>query len=267
MTLDERAPAVVRARELIAPWTVNERVIGAYITGSATRPYVDRNSDLDIIVVAEDELYRSLTPKQRFKTGIDRGPPRRKEYDLVVMPWSELESLQHSDRDNLRVYFRHVYVLFDRADRLATVAHAIGELAPEVRAERLRVHYFEYVSRRAKAIKCLHRGKLANARMVAAASLAELTKCLFVAAGAWVTKAEWAPQELRALGVPEALVARLEWNWLHLAEAPDEDLHQLTSAWFASIGVDVHANTIELTNWAMTDPGGIAATNRWTKTF
>ncbi|HEY4055519.1 MAG TPA: nucleotidyltransferase domain-containing protein, partial [Kofleriaceae bacterium] len=217
MTLDDHAAAVIRSREIIAPWLERSGVVGAYLAGSATRPHADRHSDLDIIVVVEDPVYAALPAKQRSVTGIDRGPPRRKEYDLQVISIDMLAARRTSTADHLRFYCRHAHVLFDPTHGLAPLLRELGELTPELAHERLRVHYYDFL-----ACKEQHAtsGQRTDSQLSAARALIALMKSLFVAARSWVPKVAWMPQELRELGVPERLVDRIEAAWTGLSLGP-----------------------------------------------
>jgi Nucleotidyltransferase domain. len=264
MTLDEHAAPAIRSREIIAPWLERRGVVGAYLAGSAARPHVDRSSDLDIVVVVEDDVYAALPPKQRSITGIDRGPPRRKEYDLQVMSIDALAARRTSLADHLRFYCRHAYVLFDPDRRLAPLLAELGELAPALAHERLRVHYHEFLVCKALHTKCLARGHRTDAQVSAARSLIALIKSLFVAAGSWVPKAAWMLEELRHLGVQEELVRRIEAAWTRPALDPFEaELEHLVGHWFTRCGHDVHERPADLERWATTDPEAVAARSRW----
>ena len=266
MSSDPRPARISRAAEIAAAWVGRPGMIGAYLTGSATRAYADDNSDLDIVIVGEDDAVAAIHPDRRYKMGIDRGPPRRKAYDLLVLAWTTLAQLRTSDLDHYRQPFQHVVMLHDAAGRIAGLVREIAALPREIRDERMRVHCYEYLWGQTRAARCVARGDLVNARMVAAASLIAAAKCMFLAQDAWPAKLQWSSHELREAGVPEELVTRFEHAWLHLDGASDLALQQMFLDWLTAKGFTFHRYTVELTNWAVTDPAGIAAVHRWART-
>jgi hypothetical protein len=259
------AARVARATEIVAPWADKPGFVGAYLTGSAVRSFAHADGDLDIGVVLEPAAYDALAPSRRYKVGIDRGPPRRKEYDLQVRSMADLEAFTTCDVDHYRSAFRYIQVLRDPGGRIADVARAIATLPDDIRDERLRVHCVELMWAQQRARKCMKRGDHTNARSLIAHSLTALAQCLFLAQGLWPDKLQWQTQALREAGVPAALIAELELAWRHLDVAHAEALAHAFSGWLSEKGHAFHLNVLELQTWIAVDPAGLAAHRRWVR--
>ncbi|HEY4055516.1 MAG TPA: DUF4037 domain-containing protein [Kofleriaceae bacterium] len=262
MSLAER---VARATEIVTPWSDKPGFVGAYLTGSAVRSFAHADGDLDIGVVLEPGAYAALAPSRRYKVGIDRGPPRRKEYDLQVRSMADLEAFATCDVDHYRSAFRYIQILRDSAGRIADIARSIATLPEDIREERLRVHCVEFTWAQQRARKCTKRGDSTNERSLIAHSLTALGQCLFLAQGVWPDKLQWQTQALLENGVPAPLVECLELAWQHLDAAHSDALEQAFFAWLSAKGYSFHLNVLDLQTWLAVDPAGLAAHRRWVR--
>lgn len=251
------------ARALIQPYVEREDVLGAYLVGSATRPFRDALSDLDLEVVLTDEAYDATPDAERHVFVVDEGPPRRVDHELYLRAWSDFEGLADSRQDVVRQGYRHAVVLHDPHGHVAEVVRRVAELPAAVREERLRVHWLELLFGLGRAKKTLDRGLELDARLVLGDALLAAAKLLFVAGGAWPAPRHWTREELALLGVPDALLEGLE------AAAVTTDLE----AWNALLD-GVRAHLVErdlafhedgpaLVRWAFLTDAGRAAFERW----
>jgi len=251
------------ARELIRPYLEREGVVGIYLVGSATRPYRDALSDLDLEVVLTDEAYVRTPDDERHVFVIDAGPPRRVDHEFYLRAWSDFEALAGSRQDVVRQGYRHAQVLHDPTGRVAEVVRLIAALPDAVREERLRVHWLELLFGVGRARKTVERGRDLDARLVLCDALLAAVKLLFVAAGAWPSARHWTREELGLLGVPDAVLGALERaagttdleGWVGLVDA--------VRAHLRAQGHDFHEEGAALVRWAFLTDEGRAAFERW----
>jgi hypothetical protein len=257
---------LARALALAEPYRTRSGVLGAYLGGSSTRPYVDPLADLDLFILFEDEAHAALPERDRYVLTITADLPRRKDVEIMCLPWGALESYAASRRDPLHFNYHFAHILFAADERLATMFQALAGLNEATRLERLRVHYYELIWTMEKAAKCRKRSHVANARLVEAAALDAVRKLLFVACSLWPSKLDWASQELLAAGVPADLVA--QWEACAIDATPAlEPLRRAIDAWLTARGDDFHHNTFSLTNWCQFSAEGRAAAERWATVF
>lgn len=88
-------------------------------------------------------------------------------------------------------------------------------------------------------------------------------KLLAVASGSWAPTRHWAAEELRLLGVPEEIPARMA----ALLSAPTregiKELQGAVHAWLDHIGISLDRDRMGLTRWAFLTPEGKAAFRTW----
>jgi hypothetical protein len=146
--------------------------------------------------------------------------------------------------------------------RLADIIARIAKLAEDDRQARLRVHFYELLWAAEKAGKARKREPLANARLLEVCALDAARKVLFVARERWPAKRDWASQELRLAGVPDALVDLLDQALESPAPAID-GLRRAIAAWLTEGGHTFHQNSFALTNWVQFSADGRVAAERW----
>ena len=252
-----------RAAELIAPYTRLPWVRGIYLVGSASRPFRDRISDYDFEVAVEDGAYAGLSDAERHVYSIEPGPPPRVDYEFLLRPWGELESLVGSTRDVDHYPFQHARVLYDPEGALARLLARIAALPDDVRDERLRVHYMELFAGSRRAAKCFDRGESLNARLVVAGAVEALAKLLHLLAGSWPAMRHWTSHELRLAGVDDSYVAAMTALVEHPDPARMTDVLEEANRRLDEAGVTFHRDIPALRVWAFLSPEGKRAFAAW----
>lgn len=252
-----------RARELILPYAARGEVIGSYLVGSATRPFADERSDLDLEVVVQDDAYDATPDAERHVLVIDEGPPKRVDHEFYLRAWSDFEALLGSRQDIVRAGYRHAVVLHDPSGRVASVVQRLAVLPDTEREDRIRVHWLEFLFGLGRARKTIERRKTLDARLVLGGALGAAVKLLFVAAGVWPAPTHWAREELALLGVPSSLFERLETCAASIDLADWKALHTAVVAHLAATGHTFHEDGETLARWAYLTPEGRAAFERW----
>ena len=252
-----------RARELVRSHVARDGVIGAYLVGSATRPFRDALSDLDLELVLEDEAYAATPLEERHVFVIDEGPPRRVDHELYLRAWSDFAALVDSRQDVVRAGYRHAVVLHDPQGRVAPVVERLAEMPAAVRDARLRVHWLELLFGLGRAQKTLGRGKELDARLVLADALRAAVKVLFVAADAWPAPTHWTREELALLDVPAPLLDRLATCASSIDLEEWRALHAGIRARLEARGLRCLEDAEVLVQWAFLTAEGRAAFERW----
>ncbi|MDD5452891.1 MAG: hypothetical protein PHZ21_01235 [Candidatus Bipolaricaulis sp.] len=252
-----------RARELGQRYVGQPGVIGVYLVGSASRPFRDRISDYDLEVAVEDEAYERIGLEERHVFAIEDGPPRRVDHEFYLRPWSELVAMERSTLDLDHYPFQHAVILHDPQRRLAELFPRLAALPARVQATRVRVHYLETAFALGRAAKCLDRGNDLATRLVLGEGGVALTKLLAVASGSWAPTRHWAAEELRLLGVPEEIPARMA----ALLSAPTaegiRELQGAVHAWLDHMGISHYRDRMGLIRWAFLTAEGKGAFRTW----
>jgi len=251
------------ARELAQRYVGRPGVIGVYLVGSASRPFRDRISDYDLEVAVEDEAYERTGLEERHVFAIEDGPPRRVDHEFYLRPWSELAAMERSPLDLDHYPFQHAVILHDPQRLLGELFPRLAALPAGVQATRVRVHYLETVFALGRAAKCLDRGSDLATRLVLGEGLVALTKLLAVVCGSWAPTRHWAAEELRLLGVPEEIPARMA----ALLSAPTpqgiKELLGAVHAWLDHGGISLDRDRTNLIRWAFLTAEGKAAFRTW----
>lgn len=252
-----------RARELSKPYLGKDGVIGLYVVGSATRPFRDELSDYDIEVVVTDETYAGLSDEERHVVVVDEGPPRRVDHEFYLRPWSEFERLIDSTQDLFHFTYQHAVILYDPEGRLAEVIGRLARLPDKIRQDRMKVHYLEFVFGVGRARKRLSRGSDLNLALLVAEGMCALVKVLFLQRRSWGATRHWTEQELRAIGIPDALLLQMGKTM----RCPDEDALRTivrdVNRWLAEQGETFHHDMNELNRWAFLRDEGKQAFQTW----
>lgn len=253
-----------RARQLAEPYCTRQGVVGIYLAGSATRPHRDEWSDLDIEVVVEDATYACTPDEERHVYVLRSNDPPVVDYEIYLIPWSDFARLQESSHDLFHYPYQHVSILFDPQGRLAPVIERLRTLPSTVRRERLIVHYLGALYALAKARRVDARaGSAVNRSLLHGDALRSVSKCLFLLHGSWPSTPHWTMEELRSLGIPADLLARIE-QW---AESPSGDASRALVKAFdehlTSAGETFHQDRQAIGRWLLFTREGKAAFERW----
>ena len=252
-----------RAEVLIRPYTERPGVVGAYLVGSATRPYRDALSDLDLELVVSDDAYEATPLGDRHVFVLDDGPPRRVDHEIYVRAWSDFTALEASRQDIVRSGFRHAVVLHDPEGRVAPVIERLARLPEDVREARLRVHWLELLFGLGRARKTLARENELDARLVLVGAVAAAVKLLFVTAGVWPAPAHWTREELALLGVPDPLLDCLTTCTSSIDATDWRALHDAVREHLTAQDLTFHEDAEALTSWAYLTAEGRGAFERW----
>jgi len=258
---------VERARELIKPYLGRDGVVGIYLVGSATRPHADEQSDLDIEVIVEDDVY-ARTPDEERQTFVfketSEGEPKVVDYEFYLIPWSDFVGLGASTHDLFHYPYQHAIVLHDPENRITPIIERHAALSNETRQERMTVHYLDFLYRLGRARKTEARGgHRLNLSLLHADAVRSLVKLLFLVAGSWPATAHWSEQELQLLGVPGDLIegaARLG------PDSEPDDVRMLVEevrTFMEEHGVTIHHEHDAIQPWLFFTREGKDAFERW----
>ena len=253
-----------RASHLVEPYTREPWVRGAYLVGSASRPFRDRVSDYDVELAVDDAAYAALSDAERHVFAMDPDQPARVDYEFFLRPWSELEGLRASTRDLDHYPFQHARMLFDRSGELAPLLAELAELPEAVRDVRCRVHYLELVAMVRRAQKCAARGgEDLNMRLVIGEAVAALAKLLFLLERSWPAMRHWAADELRLLGVDEEMLGRMRSALADPEPGLLDDLLATTRGLLDDHGYGFHHDWPAFRTWAFLSDEGKRAMATW----
>ena len=241
-----------RARALAAPFRDQAGVIGAFVFGSATRPYADDQSDVDLQIVVADSARAAHA-----------GPHHRREIagtsrisDVWVIELGELERQLGLRADNHRRRVADAIVLFDTDDTLAGLVARARHVPADVRDARMRVHHFELAWAAQRVLKAEKRGRAAIARILAAELVLAAGNLLFLARGQWPGPLPWMFEELAAAGVPDEIVARLRALVTSPSARDARRLRGAIDAYLIASGVAFVADPVALWAWINHTPEG-----------
>ncbi len=257
---------IERARRLSRPYLEREGTIGIYLLGSATRPYSDPRSDLDIEVIVDDATYRGTPDEERQRFVLKEEPPPVVDYEFYLRPWSEFVGLIDSTHDLFHYAYQHAVVLHDPRGRIVPVIERLAELPEAIRRERMAVHLLEFRHRLARARKTARRGERPapiNLGLLYADALRALVKLLFVVRRSWAATAHWSEQELRLLGIPDRLLERAS-ALLH-DSGPEDGMRLIedVEGFLDGCGETFHRDGDALRRWLFFTAAGKRAFERW----
>jgi len=196
-----------RARELIKPYLEMDGVIGVYVVGSATRPYRDELSDLDIEIIVEDALYEQTPMDERQVFAFKDDNPKIVDYEFYLISWSDFVKLTESTLDLFHYPYQHAEILHDPESRIESIIQQLAELPEDVRVERMTVHFLEFLYRLGRARKTADRGEMPiNLSLLRGDALGSLIKLIFLAKKSWPSMKHWSEQEFVELGISSDLL-------------------------------------------------------------
>jgi hypothetical protein len=172
--------------------------VGAILVGSSSAPYRDELSDLDVEVVVEDHSYPRLAE--------DLGTLDDPRVDLLVVPLSDFAAKAGSPSDIDHWPYERCTVLCDPHGRLHALIERIRVVPADVRSQRVRLHYFEFLFAARHLERVSVRGDELNARMTAHAAVAALVRTMFLLVGRYPPVPHWTEQNLAELPAAAPLV-------------------------------------------------------------
>jgi hypothetical protein len=199
----------------VAPYRDISEVLGILLVGSSSRYYCDALSDYDFEVIVHDDYYENLPQKERFI--IYHHETINTEYLLI--PKKDFLAKEYSSADIDHWPYEECVVLHDPIGLLESKLPLVVAMSAEVRYDRLKLHYFEFLFFAKRISKMLQRGDELNARLVAHQSAWLAIKLVFILRYRWPPVIHWASQNLMQLeGIPGHLKSLL----VELLRQPNE---------------------------------------------
>ena len=253
-----------RARELIKPYLEMDGVIGAYMVGSATRPYRDELSDLDIEIIVDDELYERTPMEERQIFAFKDGEPKIVDYEFYLIPWSDFVKLTKSGLDLFHYPYQHAEILHDPDERLKPIIKQLAELPEDVRLERMTVHFLEFLYRLGRARKTAERGEFPiNSALLRGDALGSLIKLVFLAKKSWPSMKHWSEQEFVDLGISSELLNSVR---VWMSDPVTENARAMVGAvrtFLDDAGEPFHQDMDGIQQWLFFTAEGKAAFEKW----
>jgi predicted nucleotidyltransferase len=254
---------VERVTELIRPYVGAPGVVGIYVVGSATRPHRDALSDYDIEVIVEDDVYERTPDSGRQVFAFKEGESKLVDYEFYLRPWSEFERLVDSTQDLFHYPYQYAVIAHDPEGRIAPVVRRLAALPDDVRDDRMRVHYLEFLFALGRARKTKGRGGPVNLRLLSGDALAALVKLFFLTLRSWPATHHWVEQELRLLGLPEDLLRQTTDVLAAAKPSAAEELVEAVRRWLDARGETFHREREALIKWAFHRREGRRAFEVW----
>ena len=252
-----------RARELARPYMEKEGVIGIYVVGSATRPFRDERSDYDIEVVVEDEIYQALPDEERHVFVINEGPPRKVDHEFYLWPWSDFEGLLGSTLDLYHYPYQHAVILYDPDGRIQTVVEQLAVLPQEIRQDRMKVHYLEFLFGLSRAKRTFDRRNVLSGRLVSGKAVDALVKLFFLQQGSWPAMRHWSERELEQLDMTDALMILARKALTSPEKVDVKETVEKVKCWLEGQGETFHCDDHALMRWAYLTDAGKRAFRDW----
>jgi hypothetical protein len=181
-------------------------VLGILLVGSGSRYYCDALSDYDFEVIVRDDYYEKLPQKERFILCHHETI----NAEFLIIPKNDFLAKEYSSADIDHWPYEECVVLHDPICFLESQLPLIVAMPAEVRSERLKLHYFEFLFAAKRMSRMLQRGDELNARLVAAQSALIVIKLVFILYYRWPPVVHWTSQNLIQLeGVPVHLKSLL----------------------------------------------------------
>ena len=226
---------VERGMGIAAPYRTTEGVIGAFVFGSASRPYADERSDVDVQIVVENG-----SPLAKVTDRLDsrQTDGTARVADVWFIATSELERLLGLRADMHRRRVSKAVVLFDTGDTIARLVARAAEMPESVRAEAMRVHHAEVTALARSIVSAETRGKTAALHLLATTLVTAAGNLLFYARHEWPIATSWMFEELAIAGVPSDILEDLRALCTAPSAAVARRLGDSVDAYLASRGVD-----------------------------
>lgn len=253
-----------RARELIKPYLEMDGIIGIYVVGSATRPYRDELSDLDIEIIVEDAVYEKTPMDDRQIFSFKDDNPKIVDYEFYLIPWSDFANLTKSGLDLFHYPYQHAVILHDPDSRLEPIIKQLAELPESLRIERMTVHYLEFLYRLGRARKTGERGDLSiNLSLLRGDALGSLIKLIFLAKKSWPSTKHWSEQEFTEMGISGELLDTVNAWLLDPVSDNARAMAAATRTFLDDCGETFHHDMDGIQQWLFFTKEGKAAFEAW----
>lgn len=251
--------AIERARQIAQRFVGIEGYVGCFLTGSFVYPGAgDAQSELDIAVLVADEAAPRL--ERRHHVVIDRGPPRRKEADVLVSAWSEQA---HPGSGEWRHWTAGLArVVDDPSGRIAELLAHMAHVSEPFAIDRMKLHFLELHHCWVKERRMRERGELINAAYMVRMGAQAAVKTLAFLRRTWPPIPHWTVQGLRHAGVPAGVIDLLG---AALVGPADEGLDAILDAVRGQLdaaGLAFHHELLALDAWWWSGDGQSIA-KRW----
>jgi predicted nucleotidyltransferase len=191
-----------RANAHVRPFENAPGVIGAFLFGSASRPYADTSSDVDVEVILDHEPEKDGAYR-RTSAGIAR------IVDVRLTSRATLEQRLARYGDGNRWKSAKSIILFDDAAGTLAGINARAAIVPEERRQlRMRIHYAEIMTLEEELARDRN-GDPAAARLRAAELVSAASKLLSFASHEWPCPTQWIWEELSLLGIPDEITSAM----------------------------------------------------------
>jgi len=205
--------------QLLAHIDEAEGVVGAILVGSSTEDYKDNLSDFDVEIIkgnGEPEPLKCFAEPIRIS----------RRLDLSYVDLGSFLNKRSSPKDVDHWPYQGCRILYDPKGVLHREVAAIIAIDPEVRMQRVCLHFFEFIYYARRFNKLESRPSALNRSMAAAKAVESLIKTLFLAHRRWPPLLHWSEQQLRGLGAPSELLSDV----VGLLESPDRATAQRLEA-------------------------------------
>ncbi|MBE0634831.1 hypothetical protein IH601_02380 [Candidatus Bipolaricaulota bacterium] len=253
-----------RARELIKPYLEMDGVIGIYVVGSATRPYRDELSDLDIEVIVENAVYEQTPMEKRQTFAFKEDNPKVVDYEFYLIPWSDFFNLTKSGLDLFHYPYQHAQILHDPDGRIEPIIKQLAELPEGIRLERMTVHFLECLYSLGRARKTAERGELPiNLALLRGGTISSLVKVILLAKKSWPSTVHWSEQEFAQMAISDDLLKPVKAWLTDPASDNARAMVTATRAFLDDCGETFHHDMDGIQQWLFFTQEGKAAFERW----
>jgi predicted nucleotidyltransferase len=198
---------------LLGTYKTDEAVLGIIQVGSTAKGYDDEYSDVDLVLVVNEDKYAML--EKNFQKII-----HTEEYDLRFTTVDMLRDTKNSKSDEDHWDFQNSIVLFDKTNTLEEALREITRYDTASRLERLKRYYLGYWENTLNSLSCLEHNNRGAARIYVAIAIQELTRLLFNLNERWAPRTQWALKEISFL---HRKPANLESQIQSILEEPDSE--------------------------------------------
>ncbi|NBI31090.1 DUF4037 domain-containing protein [Chengkuizengella marina] len=205
------------------------------LVGSSSRSYRDVLSDYDVEVVVTNEYYSMLTDKDTFY--------ENEEHQIEFLFFSEddFKAKINSCKDVEHWPYEECTILYDPQQRMDELLTPIIMMDPEVREQRLKLHYFEFLFGAKRIERTMMRGNKLNTHLVTSQMLMSLIKLLFLLKYKWPPLLHWTFENLNEMNeIPVELKQMMTEIIIHPDGKLANSLIQAVDNLLTDEGADFH---------------------------